>query len=203
MSKKLVLVLCMGLALSAGAALGQTVTPVAATASSTFFSYTLPALIDDSGLSGGLHDEEYTNMWMSDYGDVQPVLTFDLGAVYNLSAARIWQYNATCCGLVRGVQSFSISVSNDNVSFTPAGSGTLTQSPGGTIPAQVVPCFGAGRYVRFTVVSNHGDGAYTGLSEVKFDTAGIQAVPALSPSALAALALLLALAGAVAVRRLA
>jgi len=135
---------------------------------------------------------------------VQAVVTFDLGASYELNAALIWQYNATCCGLERGVRNFDISVSADNVTFTPAGSGSLTESPGGAIPAQTVWFSGTGRYVRFSVASNWGDSEFTGLSEVKFLSGELpEPVPALSPAAASGLALLLALAALALLRRLA
>jgi len=51
-----------------GLASAQVLTPVAVTPSSTFETYDAVDLINDSGLSGGLHDVEYTNMWISDRG---------------------------------------------------------------------------------------------------------------------------------------
>jgi hypothetical protein len=89
----------------------QVVTPVSVTASSTFFTYDDVDLINDSGLVGGLHDEDFNNMWLSDADDVTPTVTFDLGAAYDITAGQIWQYNSTANGLSRGVNGFDILVS--------------------------------------------------------------------------------------------
>lgn len=170
-------------ALAAASASAQVVTPASVTVSSTFSTYDEANLIDDSGLVGGLHDEDFGNMWMSDTGDIRPTVTFDLGAVYNLTAAQIWQYNATSIDLSRGVNAFNILSSQDDVTYTPVTSASLTISPGGPIPAQIVSFAATARYVRFEVTSNHGSPDFAGLSEVKFETAGApapDAIPTLS-----------------------
>ncbi len=191
------------LAATAATANAQQITPVGATASSTFETYALINLINNSGLSGGLHDELYSNMWIADRDDIHPTLTFDLGGVYDLTAADIWQYNVP--GVFgRGVQNFTIAVSSDDVNFTQVASATLTESSGGNIPAQVVPFSGTGRYVRFSVQSNYGDPQFAGLSEVKFEgTLAVTAdpIPALSPAALALFAGVLSLLGLAVLRR--
>lgn len=147
--------------------------PASVTTSSTFSTYNQIDLINQSGLSGGLesglHDEDYFHSWMSDNGDTSPTLTFDLGGTFQITAAHIWQYNAVCCGLDRGVNGFNILYSSDNVSYTPLGSANLTMSAGGLIPAEVVQMAATARYIRFEVTSNHGDSSYTGLAEVAFD----------------------------------
>jgi hypothetical protein len=143
--------------------------PVASvTASSTFSSYDVNHLIDGSGMSGGLADDNYHNMWM-DNGGSTPTLVFDLGAVYTLSSTSIWNYNADCCGLDRSVQSLNILVSTDDVTFTLVGSFSgLPEGTGSPIPADVLNLSGAiGQWVEFDITSNYGD-TYTGLSEVEF-----------------------------------
>ena len=63
------LVAAGSLALPAAAA--TTITPVGVTATNTFpfwGIYNPENLIDGSGLSGGLHDADYANMWMTDLG---------------------------------------------------------------------------------------------------------------------------------------
>lgn len=166
-------------ALAATSASAQVVTPVSVTVSSTFSTYDEANLIDDSGLAAGLHDEDFSNMWMSNTNDVTPTLTFDLGAVYDLTGAQIWQYNATSIDLSRGVNGFNILSSQDDVTYTPVTSASLTISPGGPIPAQIVSFAATARYVRFVVTSNHGSPNYTGLSEVKFETAAAPAADAI------------------------
>jgi hypothetical protein len=165
--------------LAASPASAQVVTPVAVTVSSTFSTYDEANLIDDSGLVAGLHDEDFGNMWMSNTNDVTPTLTFDLGAVYAITAAQIWQYNATSIDLSRGVNGLNILASQDDVTYTPVTSASLTISPGGPIPAQIVSFAATARYVRFVVTSNHGSLSYTGLSEAKFETAAAPAADAI------------------------
>ena len=57
-------------------ALSDVISPNTVTASSTFDSYSLPDLVNGSGITGGLdggtHGEEYTDMWLSDGGDLTP-----------------------------------------------------------------------------------------------------------------------------------
>jgi hypothetical protein len=152
-----------------------TITPVSVQASSTYFTYDKDNLINDSGLVGGLHDTTFSNMWLNNAEGAAGTLTFDLGSFYTLSSAAIWQYNATCCGLDRGVNGFDIYRSFNNIAFDLVGSFSLSQSPGGLIASQNVAFSTTGRYIRFVITSNHGDTEYTGLSEVKFD--GTTAVP--------------------------
>lgn len=173
--------------------------PTSAEASSTFFSYSLASLINGDGLSGGLegglHGESYPTMWMSESDDRTPTLTFDMGETVNFLAAHIWQYNSVENGLSRGVNGFNILYSSNGVDFTPLGSANLTISPGGPIPAQIVPMVATARFIRFEITSNHGD-TYTGLSEVAFDIQSIQAaapIPANSQWALIMLSMLIGL----------
>lgn len=152
--------------------------PNSVEASSTFHTYSLMSLINTDGLSGGLeaglHGESFPTMWMSTSSDRTPILTFDMGEMVNFLSAHIWQYNSVTNGLSRGVDGFNILYSSDGVDFTSLGSANLTVSPGGSIPAQIVPLVATARFIRFEITSNHGN-SYTGLSEVAFD---IQSTPA-------------------------
>lgn len=147
--------------------------PSSVVASSTFGSYQLIDLINQDGISGGLnggtHSNIFDTMWMSDRNDVTPTLTFNLGQVSDITTAHIWQYNASCCGLTRGVNGFDILYSLDNISYTPLSSANLTIATGGAISAQVVPMAVSAQYIRFQVTSNHGNAEFSGLSEVAFD----------------------------------
>lgn len=164
---KLVVSVCLGLTmLVSGAVSAQEITPVGITVSSTFGTYDPLHLIDDSGMAGGLHDDNWENMWLAP--EVTPWLVFDLGDVYDLSAADIWQYLYGGSS-DRDVQTFDILISMDGSTFTLITSGGLTQATGATTAVQVVPFVATGRYVRFEVTSNYGSSAYTGLSEVKFE----------------------------------
>jgi hypothetical protein len=161
--------------LGAMPSLAQTVTPVSATTASGSASlyYNPLYLIDNSGLSvpdeTGLHDASYEyHMWCSGGIDTTPTVEFDLGAPMNITAAYIWNYNWSVM-LDRGARVINISVSIDNVTFTPVASADLTRATGNLIPAQVVNFTGSGRYVRFHITSNWGNSTYSGLSEVKFN----------------------------------
>jgi hypothetical protein len=147
------------------------------TASSTFRTYDANNLINGSGLSGGLHDEDYEHMWASD-GTPTGSLVFDLGGVYSLTDALVWNYNAECCGLERGVRDLTVSISGDGVSYTPIGDFGLTEGTGGWIPADVLNLGGAtGRFVQFGLTRNYGDEYLIGLSEVQFDGASVSETP--------------------------
>src|SRR3546814_20017314 len=95
MSKRL-FASALTLFLCSTSAFAATITPVSVTASSTFpfwDQYKAVNLINGSGMSGALHDGTYTNMWMTDLGPQNAVLTFDLGSVYSLGAISLWNYN--------------------------------------------------------------------------------------------------------------
>lgn len=187
--------------------LATVVSPASATASSTFSTYSLPNLINGVGITGGLdggtHSTDYTTMWMSDAGDVNAQLTFDLGAVESVNAARIWQYNATCCGLERGVDGFDVYYSSDDINYTLLGSFNLTMSQSVSneeVPAQIVPMSFSAQFIRFNITSNHGSEGYTGLSEVAFDVNNQPSVPVPALSGFMLMVMLLLLAGFAAVR---
>lgn len=148
--------------------------PDSVTASSTFSSYSLPDLINGSGITGGLeggtHGVEYTDMWLSDGGDTTPWLVFDMGGMAGIGTIQIWNYNATCCGLDRGVNNLDIYYSDNDFDYTLLGNYNLIQADGSAISAQIIPANIEARYIRFEVNSNHGDELYTGLSEVAFGT---------------------------------
>ncbi|WP_168694381.1 PEPxxWA-CTERM sorting domain-containing protein [Sphingomonas flavalba] len=161
------------------------VTPVSVTASSTQTHggfYKAENLINGSGLSGDLHDSNFANMWMTNQGvgAAQALLTFDLGAVYTLTSADIWQYNfgtntPVISTLDRGVKDFRILTSLDGASFAEVFSGRMERAPDGSpIGAQRFAIGGDARYVQIDILSNYAEGTiYTtysaGLSEVRFN----------------------------------
>ena len=157
------------------------VTPVSVTASNTFpffGQYKPENLIDGSGLSGGLHDSDYTSMWMTDQIVQQATLTFDLGQVLSLNKVDIWNYNFGTPGylslLERGAKDFTVAFSTDGISFTQVLAGTLAMGTGGALAAQSFDLTGAARYVQLNLLNNHAtDPSYipytaTGLAEVSF-----------------------------------
>jgi len=175
------------------------ITPVGATASSTFgVDYNPLNLINDSGMSGGLHDTNWIHMWMSN-GEVPATVTFDLGESYALTSVDIWQYSYTLTS--RGVQDFEIYVSDDNVNFTYVDSAALSIATNTALPAQNRTFSATGRYVRLNLLTNFGN-AFIGLAEVKFN--GDVAVPVSVPfsdAAKAVLALLFVIASFMVRRR--
>lgn len=163
------------------------ITPVAVTASSTQTHggvYKADNLINGSGLSGGLHDGYFGNMWMTEQGMGAPQgqLTFDLGAVYTLDSADIWQFNygeysspGVISTLDRGVKDFRILTSLDGISYDEAFAGTMERGVYGALAtAQTFDIGGKARFVQIDILNNYADGTiYTtyssGLSEVRFN----------------------------------
>lgn len=153
------------------------ITPTTVSASSTFYTYNVQNLINDSGLSGGLHDAAWQNMWISDT-EIPATLTFDLGDRYDLNSTEIWQYSGSP-GTDRGVQNFDIYVSDDDVTYTLVTSAVMTQATVTPLPAQETTFTATGRYVRFVLNTNFGSG-YIGLAEVKFNGDLAGAAPSVS-----------------------
>jgi len=165
------------------AARGQTLIAPAIQSVSSQLSYCCNRkaayLVDGSGLTAGTSgilgnsDSTHGNipdgtMWVSDTGDVSPILVFNLGNVFNLQTTRIWNYNESCCTAF-GPKNIEVSVSADNFTWTVLGTNTLAQAGGGAAePAQNLSTVAAGvRYVRLHLLDNYG-GALFGLSEVRF-----------------------------------
>ena len=163
------------------AAATTTITPVGVTATNTFpfwGTYNAENLIDGSGLSGGLHDADYANMWMTDLGVSAAALTFDLGQTYKLSGADIWNYNfgveEFASTLDRASKAFKISISTDGVTYTQVLAGELARGTGKALAAENFGFSGAARYVQIALDGNHQKYPATygyapiGLSEVRF-----------------------------------
>jgi hypothetical protein len=166
----------------APSALAATIVPVNATASDTFSffgQYKQENLINGSGLSVGLHDSNFSNMWMTNLGVNQASILFDLGSTYRLDGANIWNYNfgnpaEFQSTILRGVKDFRLLASNDGVSFALAVEGRLAMGTGQPLAAQTFQLNAVGRYLRFEILTNYGQGTYaerdwnSGLSEVRF-----------------------------------
>jgi hypothetical protein len=120
------------------------------------------------------------NMWVSDTGDVTPVLVFNLGGSYNLQTTRVWNYTESCCTAF-SPRNVEISASVDNVIWTIIGTNTFSQGGGGAAePAQNFSTPAANvRFVRFRLLSNYGSSLY-GLSEVRFVVQPITAIEGLT-----------------------
>ncbi len=163
-------------------AMAATITPVSVTATNTFpfwGSYRPERLIDGSGLSGNLHNNDFNGMWMTDQSVQQASLTFDLGEIYQLTGASIWNYNygnpnEFMSTILRGVRDFTIDLSLDGTDFTNVLSDRLAMGTGQPMAAQTFDLDGEARYVRINVLNNYGfsldrpQDIASGLSEVRF-----------------------------------
>jgi hypothetical protein len=174
--------------LTVAPAFGSIITPTAVTSSlSTFGSYSLAHLIDGTGLSAtgptGTVDNNFAHMWLGT--GTTGTLTFDLGAKYSLTDALVWNYNYAS-GLSRSVDHMDVLLSDDNVTFTPASSYTMTEGNGSStlsVNDLTLPGASQARYVKFSLTQNFGDPTYIGLSEVEFE--GTVAAPTPEPSTFA------------------
>lgn len=130
-----------------------------------------------SGMPGAFSVDPTGTMWLNaGASDSNPTITFDLGGLYNLSSARIWNYNENLgtpsVELARGVKTLSVQTSTDDSIFTTIANITLNEAPGvNTVDfSQVVDLVsGPVEFIRFAnLVSFAGTGQFTGLSQVQF-----------------------------------
>lgn len=152
----------------AGACFASQITIQSVTPSSTWNTYDVQNIINGAGLVGNLHDNYWHDMWITN-NTPTGWLIFDLGAVYSLDHAAVWNYNGVCCGLDRSVKNLDVLLSNNGVNYTLFGSFVLTEGTGGWIPADILALNGASaRYIEFDLNSTYGAPDYIGLSEVQF-----------------------------------
>jgi hypothetical protein len=141
------------------------------------------ALCDDSGLgedppgsSTFVHTAHKGagggSMWNSNYDDAGSVgkvyVRFDLGHVHQITGLYVWNYNEP--GYTqRSVKTATVQTSEDDRTFTDAGTIDLRRGNGGDEPGQAVtlPKPVTARYVRLLITANYGD-RVSGLSEVRF-----------------------------------
>lgn len=131
--------------------------------------------------------------------DLDPYVTYDLGAVHTLQTTRIWNYNETGF-LFPGAQTILVSTSTDNTNFTVFG--TVSPAQGGGGPFEIAQDFATAvagvRYVKLQILTNYDgaifwssitgtnyagpDGRYlTGLSEVRFVVATVNPIISIQP----------------------
>jgi hypothetical protein len=143
--------------------------------------------IDNTGLSGtgisvtethSVNSGNSGSYWLSaSGGNAAEVLTFDLGAAYNVDTIHQWLYTRTG-EEDRGIQTFDIAFSTDNgVSYTAAvsaaslGMSNFTEATIEPLPAQTrtfTEQTGV-THIRFSNITNFGDPNFIGLSEIKFE----------------------------------
>ena len=137
--------------------------------------YSLENLTNGSGLSSlsetATHDDQFPNMWISNTDTTTGTITFNLGNLYSVDSAFVWNYNDECCGLERGVREMTVETSEDGISFhSLLESVTLSQGTGELILADALNLADVTtRFIRFNILSNYGAPDYTGLSEVQFE----------------------------------
>lgn len=180
----------LAMALAADRSEGGTITPVSATASSSFDVRTPDKTIDRSGLSAALHGNTASTMWLTNINlpTNDPWIIWDLGANYNLGSFHVWNYNETGTDFPkRGVQQVEILTSATAApgpgDWVSRGTFTLSQGTGSAgYAGQTLPFrFDDVRLVKFDVASNWRGYTYpavgqpdynavTGLSEIRFYT---------------------------------
>jgi hypothetical protein len=117
-------------------------------------------------------DMWYSNPYIAP-PDTSPVVTFNLGAVYDLQTTRIWQYNQPGNFTIYGAKDIALSVSADKTNFavlntiTPARAGGTNgeSAQDFTTPAKAI------QYVKFHILDTFGGIQASGLSEVRFVSA--------------------------------
>ncbi len=196
-----VLALLLGLISNVALATPIPGTEITVTASSTWDNVVMPPenTINSSGLdpTNQTHGVAFDTMWMTADGDVANAsIQFDLGAVYNLASAHIWNFNqytvisdaSTFDGTNRGVQQVDILVSLDSANWTVFDDDHIFQrAPNTPTPSSDYAGFDldfggtVARYVKFEIDSNFGSdiaGNFVGLSEVQFTPAAAVPEPA-------------------------
>lgn len=164
---------------SASAAL---ISPIAATTTMGSGSATnLINTINGDGLSSlsltASHDATTPlNSWVSGGGVLTGEITFDLGGVFSIQGFSFWNQNDGGPGVLGapGIQDVVVSSSLDNINFTPVlGSPTTFAQESNLVSSAQQFSFTAvdAGFVKFTVLSNHGDPNQTGFAEVQFDQA--------------------------------
>jgi hypothetical protein len=106
--------------------------------------------------------------------DLNPQITWDLGATYNVANMRVWNYNESDGGNTsRGIRTTDVSTSTDSLSYTPLANVGLDKSPGlDTVDFSQVVSLGdvSARFIRFNNIVNWGgSNNFVGLSEIQFD----------------------------------
>jgi len=175
-----------GLAIPTRAHAAFIVQPTAATATSQFGTRAPDQAIDGSGLSdvsivntgddepatypSHTSSDQNDTMWLAN-DDAGQAIVFDLGQSFDITGFHVWNYNEKNGLTPRGANSVDVTFSSDNVTFGNATNFTFDEASG--VDSYVGQDFTLGsttiaQFVRFEILSNHGDTDFTGLSEVRF-----------------------------------
>jgi hypothetical protein len=173
--KKFVAGLIAGFSLcNFGQVFASQISVASVTASSTFFTYDVNNLINGSGLSGGLHNGDFHNKWLTNTTSTGQ-LTFDFGSVFNVTSTEIWNYGPGCCGNERSTKDLAIQSSLDGITWTSVGTYVLSQPVTDPFSGEAIALNTTARYFKFDLNSTYAPSNYIGLSEVQFFSAA--AVP--------------------------
>lgn len=132
------------------------------------------AIVDNSGMDGSkgrIH--RHSNAAKDMYKGETTEFLFDAGHIDRLGELYLWNYNAEG-DTEAGLNEIAVSYSEDNITFSEAEGYTLAKASGeaglkatNTIDGEAINFHGApGRYIKITVLSNHG-GDGNGLSEIR------------------------------------
>jgi len=175
------IILCIALATASAQAV-VIITPTGAISSTTIGgSRTITQAIDGSGLSsnpGSILDQTHAvnsgtdGYYLSASGDTTPWFVFTLAEPSTVDAVHIWTY-ARSGENTRAIKDFDISFSTDGgINYGPTISltGWLARPNLDPIPVQS-QSFATQlnvTHIRIDVTANHGNGSFTGLSEIRF-----------------------------------
>jgi len=137
----------------------------------------------DATFGAAVHDADRANMWMGGFNDTTVDITYDLGANYDLTQIRIWNYNEGNTGNFsnRGADSFRILVSPDTNLANLVLFSTENLAQGTGAAGLAGETFGlSSSNVRLVRIESNQGGNFTGLSAVQFD--GVAVIP--EPSSL-------------------
>ncbi len=150
-----------------------TLSNITATASSTAPGASAQNTANGTGLTGDLHSDLNTAMWLSATNGSQPTwIQYTFPRLCKLNSMRVWNYNTQFEDLVGfGIKDAVIEYSADGTTWTKLGDFTFPQATGlpGYAAGATIDFGGiAAQYVKITAVSNWGGNAQYGLSEVRF-----------------------------------
>jgi F5/8 type C domain len=159
-----------------------------------------------SGLSAlsltATHSEaEFGNAWGSDVGTTTGNITFNLGGQYSLAGFSLWNFNPGGAS-PSGINGVNIQTSTDGTTFTNVAGAPTQFAIASSLTAEPAQQFSFApvnaAFVRFNVLSNHGNTQFTGLDEVQFNSA---ASATAVPEPLTILGTLTAIGGGAALKR--
>jgi len=179
------------LLLFGGQALGDLVTPTAATASSSFGTRTPNYVINSSGMSTPVTTSstcgtDAAAMWLSAANGVSTAwIAFDLGQSYTVTGFHLWNYNemAGTSLTTRGAKDTTVYACTTMPTINTAWNASWGTATGDSYqfaaaPSPASPTYAGTdytfttpfttRYIAFRITSNNGGDAYVGLSEIRF-----------------------------------